>query len=112
LKQQYFFMAATLKDILRRFIKKNQSNWERLPDKVALYLLDVHHSIGILEMLRILIDDFQLTFHQAFILTTKCFSLQGQGSVEELSMSWNLEIFKKILPRHLELVVMIDYFFV
>lgn len=50
-------MAATLKDILRRFIKKNRNNWERLPDKISMYLLDVHHAIGILELLRILIDD-------------------------------------------------------
>ena len=62
LKQQFFFVSATLKDIIRRFLKKNQGNWERLPEKVQLYLLDVHHSIGILELLRILIDDHFLTF--------------------------------------------------
>jgi|TARA_B110000285_G_scaffold143698_1_gene160537 glycogen phosphorylase len=66
IRQQYFFVAATLKDILRRFIKKNRNNWERLPDKISMYLLDVHHAIGILELLRILIDDHDLTFHQAF----------------------------------------------
>lgn len=60
--QQHFFTAATLKDILRRFTKKNANNWERLPEKVQLYLLDVHHSIGILELLRLLIDEHGLTF--------------------------------------------------
>jgi len=69
LKQQYFYVSATLKDILRRFMKKNQHNWDRLPSKMQLYLLDIHHSIAILEMLRILIDDFQLTFQQAFLIT-------------------------------------------
>jgi len=62
-------MAATLKDILRRFMKRNYPNWEKLPDKVSLYLLDVHHSIGILEMMRILMDEHNLTFQQAFLLT-------------------------------------------
>jgi len=69
IKQQYFFVAATLKDILRRFMKRNKTNWERLPDKVALYLLDVHLAVGVLELLRILIDDHRLTFQQAFSLT-------------------------------------------
>ena len=50
-------MAATLKDIVRRFLKKNPQNWERLPEKISLYILDVHHSSGILELLRILIDE-------------------------------------------------------
>ena len=67
--QQHFFTAATLKDILRRFMKKNANNWERLPEKVQLYLLDVHHSIGILELLRLLIDEHGLTFQQAFMIT-------------------------------------------
>lgn len=93
-------------------MKRNQTNWERLPDKISLYLLDVHHSVAILELLRILIDEYYLTFQQAFILSTRCFSLQSQGTVEELAMRWNVDIFKKILPRHLELIVMIDYFFV
>jgi len=55
-------MAATLKDILRRFLKKNPNSWERLPDKLSIYILDVHHAIGVLELLRILIDDHGLTF--------------------------------------------------
>jgi starch phosphorylase len=62
IKQQYFFMAATLKDILRRFLKKNPNSWEKLPDKLSIYILDVHHAIGVLELLRILIDDHGLTF--------------------------------------------------
>lgn len=60
--QQHFFMAATLRDILRRFLKKNAPFWERLPEKVQLYMLDVHHAIGILELLRLLIDEHGLTF--------------------------------------------------
>jgi glycogen phosphorylase len=57
-----------LKDILRRFQKRNGTNWERLPEKVSMFLLDVHHAVGILEMLRLLIDEYGLTFHQAFYL--------------------------------------------
>jgi glycogen phosphorylase len=112
LKQQYFFVSATLKDILRRFTKRNGDNWERLPEKVSLFLLDVQHSVGILEMLRILIDEYKLTFHQAFYLAQKCFSMISTGSIEELSMNWNVDLFSRILPRHMELITMIDYFFV
>ena len=97
-------MAATLKDILRRFMKRNKSNWERLPNKICLYILDCQHAIGILELLRILIDDYNMTFQQAFMLTQKCFSLQSQGTVEELAMRWNVAIFSKVLPRHMELI--------
>lgn len=70
-------MAATLKDILRRFMKRNGTKWEKLPEKIALYMLDVHHAIGMLEMLRLLIDDHGLTFQQAFMITQRCFSLQS-----------------------------------
>jgi starch phosphorylase len=112
IKQQYFFVSATLKDILRRFQKKNNQNWDRLPEKVSVFLLDMHHAVGILEMLRLLIDEHQLTFHQAFYLAQKCFSTVSTGSLEELSMNWNVEIFSRILPRHMELLTMIDYFFV
>lgn len=111
IKQQYFYASATLKDILRRFMKTNSTNWERLPDKVQLYFLDIHHSIAMLEMLRILIDEFQLTFQQAFFLTKKTFSFQTQGTVEELSMRWDLEIFSRVLPRHMELLIIIDHFY-
>lgn len=79
---------------------------------MQVYLLDMHHSIGILEMMRVLIDLHYLTFQQAFLITQKCFSLQSHGTVEELSMRWNLDIFKKVLPRHFELILMIDHFFV
>lgn len=75
LKQQFFFVSATLSDIIRRFCKKNQTHWEKLPDKVQIYLLDIHHSIGILEMMRVLIDMYYLTFQQAFLITQQCFSL-------------------------------------
>jgi len=76
-----------------------------------MFLLDVHHAVGILEMLRILIDEFSLTFHQAFYLAQKCFALISTGSIEELSMNWNVELFSRVLPRHMELITMIDYFF-
>ena len=62
IKQQYFFMAATLKDILRRFKKRNGFAWEKLPEKISLYLLELHHAVGILELLRLLVDDHGLTF--------------------------------------------------
>ena len=64
-----------------------------------------------IELLRILIDDFHLTFQQAFFLTKKTFSFQTQGTVEELSMRWDLGIFSKLLPRHLELLLIIDHFY-
>ena len=69
-------MAATLHDILRRFTKRGTS-WEKLPEKISLYLLEMHHAIGILELLRLLVDEHGLTFHQAFILTQRCFNLQA-----------------------------------
>lgn len=104
IQQQHFFMAATLKDILRRFLKKNAPHWDRLPDKVQLYLLDVQHAVGILELLRLLIDDHGLSFQQAFMITQRCFALQSQGTIEELSMNWNADLFRKTLPRHMELL--------
>ena len=111
IKQQYFFVSATIKDILRRFMKKNGHKWERLPKKMTFFLLDVNHAIGILEMIRILIDIYQLTFHQAFNLTRESFNVQTQGTLEELSMCWSTEILKRVLPRHMEIVALLDHFF-
>jgi glucan phosphorylase len=53
-----------------------------------------------------------VTFHQAFYLAQKCFTQLSTGSIEELSMNWNVEVFSRVLPRHMELITMIDYFFV
>mmetsp|Transcript_10057 Transcript_10057/g.16946 ORF Transcript_10057/g.16946 Transcript_10057/m.16946 type:complete len:303 (-) Transcript_10057:1359-2267(-) len=110
IRQQYFFVSATLKDILRRFLRKNRGDWENLPQKMSIFLLDVHHSIAILELMHILIDEHHLTFQQALFLAQKCFSFQSQGTVEELSMRWSVDLFSSILPRHMELVALIDHF--
>lgn len=64
LRQQYFFCSATIQDVLRRFLKKNHS-WEELPDKVAIQLNDTHPTLAIPEMLRILVDIYEMDIHRS-----------------------------------------------
>jgi len=65
LKQQYFFVCATLQDVIRRF-KKRETDWKRFPAKNAIQLNDTHPSIAIVELFRILIDEEQLSYEEAF----------------------------------------------
>mmetsp|Transcript_22724 Transcript_22724/g.35002 ORF Transcript_22724/g.35002 Transcript_22724/m.35002 type:complete len:113 (-) Transcript_22724:284-622(-) len=93
-------------------MKKNGQAWEKLPEKVNFFILDVHHSIAILELIRILVDLYSLTFHQAFLLASQTFTMHAHGTLEELSMCWRTDIMQRVLPRHMELVSILDHFFV
>ncbi len=115
LKQQYFFVSASIQDILRRFISaremKTQKEWLALPDKVAIQLNDTHPAIGVAEMMYQLVDNYGLTWQFAWELVQKVFAYTNHTLMPEALETWSLELFGRLLPRHLEIIYRINHDF-
>ncbi|CCE62972.1 hypothetical protein TPHA_0D03360 [Tetrapisispora phaffii CBS 4417] len=110
LKQQYFWCAASLHDILRRF-KKTQRKWSEFPDQVAIQLNDTHPSLAILELQRVLVDLEGLKWDEAWDIVTKTFAYTNHTVMQEALEKWPVSLFGKLLPRHLEILYDVNWFF-
>ena len=108
LKQQYFFVSATLQDVLRRFKKKDHRRWEELPDKVAIQLNDTHPAVAIPGLMRLLVDREKLDWERAWEITQAVFGFTNHTILPEALETWPLAIFGKLLPRHLQIIEEID----
>jgi glycogen phosphorylase len=115
LKQQYFFVSASIQDILRRFIStrevKTQADWKDLPNKVAIQLNDTHPSIGVAEMMYQLVDMHDLDWDFAWGLVTKIFAYTNHTLMPEALETWSIDLFGSLLPRHLEIIYRINHEF-
>ncbi|MEQ1599588.1 MAG: glycogen/starch/alpha-glucan phosphorylase [Methylotenera sp.] len=115
LKQQYFFVSASIQDILRRFITtreiKTKADWKDLPNKVAIQLNDTHPAIGVAEMMYQLVDEHGLEWDFAWDLVTKIFAYTNHTLMPEALETWSIELFGSLLPRHLEIIYKINYEF-
>lgn len=107
LKQQYFFVACSLQDIIHRFHIKN-SDWETFPDIVTIQLNDTHPVIAIVELLRILVDDYQVGWDSAWGIVTRTFAATQHTLLPEALEKWPVWLFERLLPRHLELIYEIN----
>jgi len=107
LKQEYFFVSATLQDIFAQW-KIDHDSFDALPDKIAVQLNDTHPAIAIPEMLRILIDEERLSFEKAWDITRKCFSYTNHTILPEALERWSVQLFEELLPRHLMLIYQIN----
>ena len=110
LKQQYFFVSATIQDIVRRFLR-SKLPWKDFPSKNAIQLNDTHPTIAIPELMRILIDTQDLSTDEAFEIVNQTFSYTNHTVLPEALEKWSIELFGKLLPRHLELIYMINHVF-
>ena len=107
LKQEYFFTSASAQDLLRRFLVSH-GNLELLPQHVAIQLNDTHPAIMVPELMRLLMDDHGVDQQKAFDLTRACVSYTNHTLLPEALENWPLEMFARVLPRHLQIVRDID----
>lgn len=107
LRQQYFFVAASLHDIIRRFRLRNES-WDHFPDKVVIQLNDTHPVIGIAELMRILVDREGLEWPAAWQITQRVFAYTCHTLMPEALEEWPVSLFEHLLPRHLEIIYTIN----
>jgi len=110
LKQQYFFVCASLQDMMLRFTKYHK-RLEELPDKVAVQLNDTHPSIAIPELMRLLIDIHHLEWDQAWDITRRVFSYTNHTLMPEALETWPVSLFEAVLPRHLQIIYDINFRF-
>ncbi|MCZ8344379.1 MAG: glycogen/starch/alpha-glucan phosphorylase [Leptospira sp.] len=110
LKQQYFMVCASLQDIITEF-KDQNTDLKELPNYIAIQLNDTHPSIGIAELMRVLMDNEDWDWDEAWAVTTKVFSYTNHTVLPEALESWRVELFEKLLPRHLEIIYEINHRF-
>jgi starch phosphorylase len=103
LKQEYFFTAASISDIIRRFKAENK-DIRKLPEKAAIQLNDTHPALAIVELMRILIDKEQLDWDTALDITTRTFAYTNHTVMPEALEKWSVPLFEKILPRHMQII--------
>jgi starch phosphorylase len=107
LKQEYFFTAASIHDIVARHIDEHHS-LTNLADKVAIHLNDTHPAIGVAELMRLLVDDHGMAWAAAWAQCTRVFSYTNHTLMPEALETWPVALMQHVLPRHLEIIFRIN----
>ncbi len=108
LVQQYFFVACSLRDIMRRHFRNSANTWDNFPDKVAIQLNDTHPAVAIPELMRILIDEQEMPWDKAWGIVTRVFAYTNHTLLPEALEKWSVALFERILPRHLQIIYSIN----
>ncbi|MFC2821321.1 MAG: glycogen/starch/alpha-glucan phosphorylase [Sphaerochaeta sp.] len=111
LKQQYFFVACSLADIVRRF-RRYSGNWNEFPNFAAIQLNDTHPSIAIAELMRILIDQEGLDWDTAWEITRLCMGYTNHTLMPEALEKWPVPMMSELLPRHMQIIFEINARFI
>ena len=111
LRQEYFFCAASLQDLIRRYLSSH-SGFDQLPEHVAIHLNDTHPVLAIPELMRILVDEHQLKWPQAWSLTQQVFSYTNHTLMQEALETWPVDLLGRVLPRHLQIIFDINAGFI
>ena len=105
--QEYFLVACSLADLVRRF-RRHNADWSTLPDKVAIQLNDTHPSMAVPELMRILLDDAGLGWDQAWDITRRTLAYTNHTLLPEALEKWPLRWLELMLPRHLQIILDIN----
>ena len=116
LKQEYFLCAATLHDVVRRYKASkfgsrevSRTNFDQMPEKVAIQLNDTHPALAVPELMRILLDEEGLGWDQAWRITTQCCAYTNHTILPEALERWPVSMMEELLPRHLEIIYHINH---
>jgi starch phosphorylase len=107
LKQQYFFVSASLQDILATHLSEGRS-LASIPDSIAIQLNDTHPAVAIPELMRLLIDEHGLTWAESWQISTRVFSYTNHTLLPEALETWPVSMFERLLPRHLQIIYLIN----
>ena len=108
LKQEYFFVSATMQDIMRRYKKSTDGGFSRFPELVAIQLNDTHPAIAIAELMRLLVDQEGIGWDEAWGVTVSTFGYTNHTILPEALEKWPVELLGHVLPRHLEIIYEIN----
>lgn len=106
--QQYFFVACSLRDIIRRHFRHSSNSWENFSAKVAVQLNDTHPAIAVVELMRILVDEHDIAWNTAWEIVTKTFAYTNHTLLPEALEKWGVPLFERVLPRHLQIIYEIN----
>ena len=109
LRQEYFFTSASLQDLIRRHLDEFGS-LDTLADKAAVQLNDTHPAIAVAEVMRILVDEHKFAWADAWTITRKLLSYTNHTLLPEALESWPVELFARLLPRHLQIIYEINLY--
>jgi len=104
LVQQYFFVACSLRDIIRRHFRGPGNGWANFTDKVAVQLNDTHPAIAIIELMRILMDEQGMEWEAAWAIIERTFGYTNHTLMPEALEKWSVALFERVLPRHLQII--------
>jgi starch phosphorylase len=110
LKQEYLLVSASLQDIIRRY-KVDNTGMDGFADHVAIQLNDTHPALAIPELMRIFLDEESMTWEQAWALTVRTFAYTNHTVLPEALEEWPVDLLEKLLPRHLEIIYLINHHF-
>jgi len=108
LVQQYFFVACSLRDIIRRHRRNPANSWDNFADKVAVQLNDTHPAIAVVELMRILLDEECIAWERAWSIVTATFAYTNHTLMPEALERWSVSLFERVLPRHLQIIYEIN----
>lgn len=110
LRQEYFFAAASLQDLIRRHLRSFNSI-ETLHEKAAIQLNDTHPAIAVVELMRVLVDIHKLPWQQAWDITRKTFCYTNHTLLPEALETWPVSLMERLLPRHMQIIYMLNLMF-
>ena len=105
--QEYFLVACSVRDIVRRYLRDHEG-FEAFPAQVAIQLNDTHPALAIVELQRLLVDEFGITWDDAWSIVTRTFAYTNHTLMPEALEKWPLDLMEKVLPRHLQIIYEIN----
>ena len=110
LVQEYFLVACSLRDIVRRYLK-NHADFQSFPDKVAIQMNDTHPALAVTELMRILVDENALAWEPAWDITRRTLAYTNHTLLPEALEKWPVDLLDHVLPRHLQIIYEINHRF-